>query len=313
MSDSEKPKSWKEHKQSIKHKWLVPFMLPGWLCKQLSYFLGQWAFLHILWHIGRLIIFIAVISYFMGADERRIQAENQRKAKHYQAWQVINTAYGKPGNGGRVDALHDLHRDGISLVGVDLSNAFLPELRLTRANLRQVNFAGADLYRANLAGADLRQANLARANLSGVNLTGANLRDVNLTGADLGGVDLGGADLWGADLAGAYLHGVNLTGADLRAVNLTGTYLWGADLAGANLWGADFSGAALSEANLEDIRNWRDIKSIKQAKIYIVENPPEGFIIWATAPEQGAVLIQNEDEWKKLIDKKRQEQTKEKQ
>ena len=312
MSDSEKPRSWTEHKQSIKHKWLVPFTLPRWLCKQLSYFLGQWAFLHILGHIGRLTIFIAVISYFMGADERRMQAEDQRKAKHYQAWQVINTAYGKPGNGGRVDALHDLHRDGISLVGVDMSNAFLPELRLTRANLRQVNFAGANLYRANLAGADLRQANLARSNLSGVNLTGANLRDVNLAGADLGGVDLAGADLWGADLTGAYLHGVNLTGADLRAVDLAGTYLCGADFSGANLWGADLSGAALSEVNLEDIRNWRAIKSIKQAKLYAVENPPEGFIVWATAPEQGAVLIQNEDEWKMLIDKKRQEQTKEK-
>ncbi len=313
MSDSEKPKSWKEHKQSIRHKWLVPFMLPGWLCKQLAYFLGQWALLDILGHIGRLAIFIAVISYLMGADERRMQAENQRKAKHYQAWQVINTAYGKPGNGGRVDALHDLHRDGISLVGVDLSNSFLPELSLTTADLRQANFAAANLYRATLARANLYRATLARANLNGVNLTGADLRDVDLAGADLRGVDLAGADLWGADLAGADLRGVNLTRADLRGVDLAGANLWGVDLAGANLWGGDLSGTALGDANLEDIRNWRDIKSIKQAKMYAVKNPPEGFIEWATAPEQGAVLIQNEDEWKKLIDKKRQEQTKQRQ
>lgn len=310
MSDSEKPRSWTGHKQSIKHKWLVPFTLPGWLCKRLSYFLDQWAFLRIVGHIGRLIIFIAVIYYFMGADERRMQAEDQRKAKHYQAWQVINTAYGKPGTGGRVDALHDLYRDGVSLVGMDLSNAFLPELRLTRANLRRVSFDGADLYRANFAGADLRQANFSGANLSGVNLTGANLRDAKLIGTDLGGVDFSGADLWGVNLSGAYLHGVNLIGADLRAVDLTGAYLVGGDLSGANLWGVDLSGAALGEANLENIRSWRAIKRIKQAKLYALENPPEGFIEWATASEQGAVLIQNEDEWNKLLADKRQERTK---
>ena len=309
MSDSEKPKCWTEHKQSIKHKWLVPFTLPGWLCGQLSYFLNQLAFLRILGHIGRLIILVGVIYYFMGADERRIQAEDQRKAKHYQAWQVINTAYGKPGTGGRVDALQDLHRDGISLFGVDLSGAFLPELRLTKATLRQTNFAGANLYRANLAGADLRQASLAVAKLSGVNLTGANLRDASLIGADLGGVDLAGADLWGANLAGANIHGANLTGADLRAADLAGANMWGADLTRANLWGVDLSGAALGKVNLENIQNWRAIKSMKQAKLYAIENPPAEFIAWATAPEQGAVLIQTEDEWNKLIADKRQEQT----
>jgi hypothetical protein len=31
----------------------------------------------------------------MEADERRMEAENQRKAKHYQAWQAINAAQGK--------------------------------------------------------------------------------------------------------------------------------------------------------------------------------------------------------------------------
>jgi hypothetical protein len=65
--------------------------------------------------------------------------------------------------------------------------------------------------------------------------------------------------------------------------------------------------------NLEDIRSWRYIKSIKEAKMYAVENPPEGFVEWATAPEQGAVLIQNEEEWMELIAKKRPELTKEKQ
>jgi hypothetical protein len=45
---------------------------------------------------------------------------DQRKAKQYQAWQVINAARGLSGDGGRRIAIQDLHADGASLVGVDL-------------------------------------------------------------------------------------------------------------------------------------------------------------------------------------------------
>ena len=86
MSNSEKPKSsWRERRQSIKHKWLVPFIFTEWLCEWVSYLLRQWAFLDILGHAGRLTILIAIIFYFMEADERRMASENQRKAKHHQA------------------------------------------------------------------------------------------------------------------------------------------------------------------------------------------------------------------------------------
>ncbi len=75
-------------------------------------------------------IVFGVIFYFAGAKDRLEQ-------KHYQAWQVINTAQGKGGSGGRIDALQDLNSDRVPLVGVDLMEAFLREVKLPNANLRR--------------------------------------------------------------------------------------------------------------------------------------------------------------------------------
>jgi len=93
----------------------------------------------------------------MEAEERRMKAENerqqavdQRKAKQYQAWQVINISQGKRSGGGRKDALEDLHKDKVPLVGVDISKAYLPELNLEKANLGGANLAEAILFNANL-------------------------------------------------------------------------------------------------------------------------------------------------------------------
>jgi hypothetical protein len=65
------------------------------------------------------------------------------KQKHYQAWQVINSAQGKGGSGGRIDALEELHRDAVPLVGVDVSDAFLQGVDLNGANLLRGNFRAA--------------------------------------------------------------------------------------------------------------------------------------------------------------------------
>jgi hypothetical protein len=61
---------------------------------------------------------LAVVSYFSESKDRI-------KQKHYQAWQVINSAQGKGGSGGRIDALEELHADGVPLVGIDVNGAFL--------------------------------------------------------------------------------------------------------------------------------------------------------------------------------------------
>jgi hypothetical protein len=138
---------------------------------------------------------------WLGRDERR-RAEHEaallaRKAANYQAWQVVNTAQGKGGSGGRIDALQDLVRNGVSLAGVRLDGAWLEGLELSGADLRRASLAG-----ANLRGAVLRGANLERADLSSADLTGADLSHTSLRGAEISQAILTTADLTGADLTG---------------------------------------------------------------------------------------------------------------
>ena len=165
--------------------------------------LGNWVFLEVLEYIGRFSVLIAVIFYFAESGDRK-------KQKHYQAWQVINTAQAKGGSGGRIEALQELNRDHVPLVGVDLSGAFLEAVRLPHA----------DLLRSNLQSADIRQALFNSANLTYSNLHSANLRDADLSKAKLEGAILDDADLTGANLSGADLTEVSMDNADLRSSNL---------------------------------------------------------------------------------------------
>jgi hypothetical protein len=111
---------------------------------------------------------------WLGRGERERDAQEAaviaRKAANYQPWQVVNSAQGKGGSGGRIDALQDLNRNEVSLAGVQLDGAWLEGLSLPGADLRRASLRG-----ANLRGADLRRANLERADLRGADLTGAHL------------------------------------------------------------------------------------------------------------------------------------------
>lgn len=102
-------RSWKEYRKTISSGWQVPFGFAEWICERISAFLVQLAFFEILEYGGRLSLLVSFIVgvyfYVTEADERRMQAAYQRKAKHYQAWQVISAAQGKPGSGGRMEAL----------------------------------------------------------------------------------------------------------------------------------------------------------------------------------------------------------------
>lgn len=324
--------SWQERQKRIKHKWAVLFVFVEWNCERLSRLLERWALLDILERLGRLGILVSIVAgayvYVTEADERRMQVENQQKVREYQAWQVINTARGNPGDGGRVRALHDLHRDHISLAGVDISEAHLLLLdlegaNLTRANLAAARLIGASLDRADLTGANLEEADLTgptfvEANLKSANLTqavlrfadlaGASLRDANLTKADLEEANLTQAVLSHADLTGADLMEANLTGADLGFADLTEAQLFEANLTGADLSYADLTEANLVGANLSNIVNWQDIRSIRLANIYDVKNPPEGFREWMKIA--GAVEIESPGEWRARIREKMEEKKK---
>lgn len=187
-----------------------------------AYYLSNWKFLEVLEYMSSLSILVAVIFYFSESGDRV-------KQKHYQAWQVINTAQGKGGSGGRVEALQELNSDRVPLVGVDVSGAFLMGIRLP----------GSKLVRANFSGADVRNSDLSRVDFSYANLQSANFRYSKFRKTSFDRAQLDDADLVGADLTGADLSGASLTNTDLRNTNLSDIQ-WRniASIKGANIHGA---------------------------------------------------------------------------
>jgi hypothetical protein len=177
---------YKKHKQAI-------FLgrvreLPYWVERRLENVLNwlkSLALLEILQLLGNASILIAAISYIAEEPERR-------ESDVRQAWQVINATSGKPGNGGRREALEFLNStprripwfwltwNREALIGLEAPRAYLPEIELPEGMLYEANLKSADLTRANLDFADLEKANLKSADL-----TGASLKSADLTGANL--------------------------------------------------------------------------------------------------------------------------------
>jgi hypothetical protein len=217
----ERPNSWPVQKDSVSHQWVLPFHAFEWIWQWAAYYLGRWAFLEVLEYLGRLSVVVAVIFYFSEAGDRQEQ-------KHYQAWQVINTAQGQGGSGGRIEALQELNADRVPLVGVDVSEAFLQGVKLHNANLLRCNLQACDLRSSDLSRADLTYGNLESANFRGASLRGAILDH-----ADLKDADLVGADLTGADLDYADFHNVDLRDTNLNHIRWTSIR----DMEGANVHG----------------------------------------------------------------------------
>jgi hypothetical protein len=199
----ERPAPWSVRRQSVARDWLVPFVAFEWMWEWVAYALSRWSFLAVLEYLGTFSVLVAVIFYFSESGDRI-------KQRHYQAWQVINTAQGKGGSGGRIEALQELNADKVPLVGVDVSSAFLQGLNLAEANLMRSDFSSADLRNSNLS-----QVNFTLANLNSANLRGAALNGANFTQADLRNADLNGSSLSNADFTGA-----TLDDADLRHANV---------------------------------------------------------------------------------------------
>jgi len=202
-----RPEPWAQYKLRAKRKIWLPFFGVEWIWEWLAYALSNWAFLEALEYIGKFSLLFAVIYYVYEAPDRA-------KQKHYQAWQVINTAQGKGGSGGRMDALQELNHDHVSLVGVNAAGAFLMGVRLEKAHLN----------RADLSKADLRDGRLTDSNLESASLSFANLRGAKLRGVNLENADLSDADLYESVLAGAQLAGASFARTDLRKCDLAGIH-----------------------------------------------------------------------------------------
>ncbi len=89
----------------------------------------------------------------MAAD--KVQLVQDRTDSNYQAWQVVNSAQGKGGSGGRIDALAKLVKNSQSLAGVNVDGAWLAGVDLRKADLEHASFKNANLQGA-LLGADLQ-------------------------------------------------------------------------------------------------------------------------------------------------------------
>jgi uncharacterized protein YjbI with pentapeptide repeats len=202
---SRRPAEWQHVKAEVSHRWMLPLRRFEWIFEWAAYALSRWSFLEVLEYLGRLSILIGVIFYFS-------ESGNRIKQRHYQAWQVINTAQGKGGSGGRIEALQELNADKVPLVGVDASSAFLQGIHLERASL----------LRADLSSADLRGSVLQSADLTFADLHSANFRSSNLENVDFTDANLADSDLVGSDLAGAKFDNANLSSTDLRNTDLQG-------------------------------------------------------------------------------------------
>jgi hypothetical protein len=234
FKDRNPPPEWQEFKGRARRGWLVPLYGLSWSADWAAWKLGQWPLVELLEYVGSFSILFAAVFYFAGASDRL-------KQKHYQAWQVINTAQGKGGNGGRIDALQELNDDRVALIGVDVAGAYLEGVRLNKVQARRANFSACDLRRAHF-----KRASLDDADFQSANLRGADLSECNLAGSRLDDADLVGASLAGADLAQTSLERADLRGADL-----------------------------------EHITNWQAIKVLRQANILGVRHAPEAFATWA--------------------------------
>ena len=206
-----RPKNWSEQRPKTTNRCLLFFHKLEWYFSWAAWALGNWAFLDVMESLSTLSVLVAVIFYFADSG-------NRIKQKHYQAWQVINTAQGKGGSGGRIEALQELNHDKIPLTGVDAASAFLQGVNLHGARLSRCILQSSDLRNSDLSNADLTFCNLRSANFRGTNLNRAQMQDADLTDADLNGSNLSGAKLDRADLTRTDLRNADLSQIDWQRI-----------------------------------------------------------------------------------------------
>jgi uncharacterized protein YjbI with pentapeptide repeats len=216
-----RPPTWAERQAQCQTSWALPFVKLEWYLEWAAWGLGSWAFLDVLEYLSTFSLLVAVVLYFAESGDRTRQ-------KHYAAWAVINSAQGKGGSGGRIEALQELNRDRVPLTGLDGSLAFLQGVQLPNAMLSRCSLQAADLRQSVFRSADLTFCNLRSANFRNADFDHASLADTDLTDADLTGASLNSAELERADLSSADLRNANLENmhwkkiASMRLTNLFG-------------------------------------------------------------------------------------------
>src|SRR5258705_3149377 len=145
------PKPWATTNKAGRSPWSTLFHRIEWSLAWAAWALGNWAFLEVVEYLRTLSVLFVIILYFSEGGDRL-------KLKHYQAWQVINTAQGKGGSGGRIEALEELNRDRVPLVGINAAGAFLQGVRLRNGKLLRCNLEACDLRNSDFWRSDMQFA-----------------------------------------------------------------------------------------------------------------------------------------------------------
>lgn len=243
---------WREHR--LTSVWRS-YLILEWAMEWIAYWFEGLAFFKLLEYAGKLTVLVVVVTWFMESDQRQID-------RQLRAWELINSAAGSSGDGGRRIALEELYQYGMSLATAPLAHAYLARVRLAGAELMWADFteailddadlSGASLFEAKFDGARLSQADLHNANLLQATLTSAFLRHVNFGNSGMGGADMSGSDLEDAYLVDATLNGANLSDTDLEDTNFSQSQMHGVDLSRAEFSDTLLIGAQLPKANLTD-------------------------------------------------------------
>jgi uncharacterized protein YjbI with pentapeptide repeats len=200
--EKQRPKSWKEESAPFpEDDWRRTFVGFNWCCQWISYELSRWAFLEVLEYLGKLTILISLILWIYPGFEQRRQAvesakqaaADARKSRHYVAWQTINSAVGKPGNAGRVDALQDLNSDGVQLDGISLSGhaALAGPMDLTKASMTFADFSDGKYINVNFSLANLDFSTWSNAMCESCNFQGTSLWASKFSGSTFVWCDFG--------------------------------------------------------------------------------------------------------------------------
>jgi uncharacterized protein YjbI with pentapeptide repeats len=195
--------------------------------------------------LGQFTILAGLILFIFEADARK-------RESHAQAWDVIRDAKAFTESAGRIEALETLTKgcrygelgdrlrsipmvqnfisDCVSLRGLVIENAHLPNLTLHAAQLHDARMKNTKLWNVNFQNAVLQRAQMQRANLAGAQLQGA-----DLSGAQLDFANLSEAQFECTDLIDQVCQPTILTDANLRGANLRGANLGNVDLTEADL------------------------------------------------------------------------------
>jgi hypothetical protein len=202
-AQTKRPITWKGFRRFSRHNsaWKVPWGFVEYISSLVAARISRLRLVPALEYLGKLGLLLALLSWFYPGCIQRKQSEQSakqaaadaKKSRHYVAWQTINSALGKPGNGGRADALNDLNQDGIRLDGISLSGGVIlvNPLNLTNARMTHADFSQGQYEGVNFSGVAFDSSKWDNTFSHNCNFQGASFWDVMFKGANFTLCDFG--------------------------------------------------------------------------------------------------------------------------